>query len=651
MKINNFDFYQDKNSLQKFKILGGPTIIQELLTNDQYHHYFPFFKKHNLIFIDQLTSLCKNFLLLIFELKEKRYTSYIKVTPATKKLYDNFTKILCNNQKTLELKDNIKNLIAYKDITHNLKGSITIHPFNSATDKGKIAIFDIEDVLEMEEIVFRKIFKIDLKLLLADHLKQITDDYEKGIVFKTCPRCYRGHKGLKGLDMQEEYIQALFGIRIYSNNDIFLAQYISTFDSWITSTKAETLAFLVTLLILPENANAMIYLDSETVYNNYYNLINTTNIISIRDLFKTQHNPSLWIIIKDLLRHYKHNLTLVKIKAHTINSRHNEVDAYIKNSHNNINDIFPTNLSFSHLDTSNFIPTWNNYIIETNLRRFIRLTTRIYSLEKFFNLNRNSKYHMLDLQWDITFEYINSQTEDETYFTTNHFLHKVKWQKIQRLIEELPTIEHLKKSLITKHNLESDSNTLTTFLNSQPDFQLLSNQDQSTFSFIELIKGIINDIFQNSKKLIWTLRCEKLKDIEKKLKITKKMIRMRDSKNLEEKCVYLQSASQSLTEIYENMEGVTEHIKFGAQILDFTMCVGQIDEYWMILDGATMIATILNLQNKITLFELSEPTTKAINILKEKYSLYYSKVLQSQTSIPNENNNTSEREYFYQLKK
>ncbi|GBC09187.1 hypothetical protein RclHR1_08680004 [Rhizophagus clarus] len=191
----------------------------------------------------------------------------------------------------------------------------------------------------------------------------------------------------------------------------------------------------------------MIYLDSETVYNNYYNLINTTNIISIRDLFKTQHNPSLWIIIKDLLRHYKHNLTLVKIKAHTINSRHNEVDAYIKNSHNNINDIFPTNLSFSHLDTSNFIPTWNNYIIETNLRRFIRLTTRIYSLEKFFNLNRNSKYHMLDLQWDITFEYINSQTEDETYFTTNHFLHKVKWQKIQRLIEELPTIEHLKKSL------------------------------------------------------------------------------------------------------------------------------------------------------------------------------------------------------------
>ncbi|GES95196.1 zinc finger BED domain-containing protein 1-like [Rhizophagus clarus] len=46
-----------------------------------------------------------------------------------------------------------------------------------------------------------------------------------------------------------------------------------------------------------------------------------------------------------------------------------------------------------------------------------------------------------------------------------------------------------------------------------------------------------------------------------------------------------------------------------------------------------------------------EPTTKVINTLKEKYSLYYSKVPQLRTFIPNENNNTLGREYFYQLKK
>ncbi|GBB92458.1 hypothetical protein RclHR1_20080001 [Rhizophagus clarus] len=154
MKINKFAFYHDNTSLKKYKIPEGPTTIKKLLTDDQYHCYFPFFKKHNLIFVDQLTSLCKNFLLSIFELKEKRYTSYFKVTPTTKRLYTDLTRILYKNQRTLELKNNIKDIITYRDITHNLKGSITVYPYNNKTDKEKIAIFDIEDVLETEEVVF-----------------------------------------------------------------------------------------------------------------------------------------------------------------------------------------------------------------------------------------------------------------------------------------------------------------------------------------------------------------------------------------------------------------------------------------------------------------------------------------------------------------
>ena len=73
----------------------------------------------------------------------------------------------------------------------------------------------------------------------------------------------------------------------------------------------------------------------------------------------------------------------------------------------------------------------------------------------------------------------------------------------------------------------------------------------------------------------------------------------------------------------------------------------KIEEYWAILDDATTIATILDLWNKITLFELGKPATKAINTLKEKFSFYYRKVPQSQMSISKENNNASEREYFY----
>jgi hypothetical protein len=48
----------------------------------------------------------------------------------------------------------------------------------------------------------------------------------------------------------------------------------------------------------------------------------------------------------------------------------------------------------------------------------------------------------------------------------------------------------------------------------------------------------------------------------------------------------------------------------------------KIKEYWTILDDATTIATILDPRNKITLFELGEPTTKAIDTLREQFTFY-----------------------------
>ena len=62
-----------------------------------------------------------------------------------------------------------------------------------------------------------------------------------------------------------------------------------------------------------------------------------------------------------------------------------------------------------------------------------------------------------------------------------------------------------------------------------------------------------------------------------------------------------------------------------------------------------MMQPILDLWNKLSLFELDEPTTKAINALQDQFSLYSAQQLQSQIS-PQENS-TSSRDYFRQLKK
>jgi len=75
----------------------------------------------------------------------------------------------------------------------------------------------------------------------------------------------------------------------------------------------------------------------------------------------------------------------------------------------------------------------------------------------------------------------------------------------------------------------------------------------------------------------------------------------------------------------------------------------KIEEYWKILDDATTVATILDPRNKITLFKLGEPTTKAINTLRDQLSLYLTQRPQLQTSLPKET--SSSREYFRQLKR
>ncbi|CAI2195743.1 4094_t:CDS:1, partial [Funneliformis geosporum] len=75
----------------------------------------------------------------------------------------------------------------------------------------------------------------------------------------------------------------------------------------------------------------------------------------------------------------------------------------------------------------------------------------------------------------------------------------------------------------------------------------------------------------------------------------------------------------------------------------------KINEYWKILDDVTTVATILDSQNKTTLFESGELTTKTINTLRDQLSLYLNQRPQLQTSLPK--SSSSSREYFCQLKK
>ena len=100
--------------------------------------------------------------------------------------------------------------------------------------------------------------------------------------------------------------------------------------------------------------------------------------------------------------------------------------------------------------------------------------------------------------------------------------------------------------------------------------------------------------------------------------------------------------------IWDHLNHYTEMANFDQYML--TASINQkLGDYWTIIDDATIIASILDPWNKISLFELSESISKAINVLQSQFSLYSAQRLQSQ--ISSQENSISPRNYFHQLKK
>lgn len=85
----------------------------------------------------------------------------------------------------------------------------------------------------------------------------------------------------------------------------------------------------------------------------------------------------------------------------------------------------------------------------------------------------------------------------------------------------------------------------------------------------------------------------------------------------------------TISEIWYYFNEIWDHLKYcterddGFDQYQLANSINQkIEEYWVILDDATIIASILDPGIKTSLFELGEPTTKAINILRDQFSLY-----------------------------
>ncbi|CAG8703888.1 17183_t:CDS:2 [Rhizophagus irregularis] len=603
---NNFNILKNDKILSDFSIEGGPTALRDILSIEVYTANFKFFKDNNIIFLDQITTLDNRYILSIEELESR---SFIKLNKKKKlqkytKFYHEIIEEMTYSKATYSIKsEKLANMVELDDDICNMKGTILITA-ETKPNKGATIISKLSRGVYQNRIVFGKIVELDLdnKLAFSNHFENISMEKEKNLVLKKCGGCeigiqnasifkdkaktkcliiermdntflisanrWNGHNHNKALgnntyfyedgsvrNQGTENINSIFGVMIYDENNNLIDKYFSTIEQWITSIKAETMAFFTALLMIPPGKKCTVYTDCQNIVNNFNLLTSDIVVTTTRDILKFSNNNAIWFNIKELLEDQTLDVKIVKVNAHSDDVLHNQVDKEIKDSYE-LDYSLTNTLVIYNAEQYKFPLVWNGHLIEMNIRHFVRLITRIEGLEKFLNLNRNKRYRFLDKCID-----------------------KLRMLLIEKGVKNITTEEII--------NLDVFGNRFT----------------NEKFNFVDLIKGIfpsqlyefilgklggnqknnaidigtclLQYIFEETKKQVWEPRCNLLAQLEKNYEITKQDKRKQDSLFLEEKKEEITNRPNCFDRRYRFLEGVREYILFGKEILGFTVVVNR----------------------------------------------------------------------------
>jgi ribonuclease HI len=237
------------------------------------------------------------------------------------------------------------------------------------------------------------------------------------------------------IDFGKEFMSMGFAF-VQTHNSAPKIEFKASLENWPTATRAETAALVAALLVTPVNCNIKIYTDSQSVIDHFKTNINN---FSIRSFFRETDNI-LWEIIREVVKDNNLIIEFIKVDAHTGNYWNDIVDNLAKQSHNS--NQLPLQLNSLYLDNIVVIPYWKNISIEINLRNFITKLSRNIGFEVWIQLNRNKKYRYNNVNWASTFLALNEEenTSDTSFLSSSRKANRIKF-----LIEELPTVEHMKK--------------------------------------------------------------------------------------------------------------------------------------------------------------------------------------------------------------
>ncbi len=221
------------------------------------------------------------------------------------------------------------------------------------------------------------------------------------------------------------------------------SQFATNIEQWPSSSRGELSAIVSALLTVPPNSEIIIQTDSKNTIDHFNKIEKTNFSLTPRQYFRQERNGIIWNILSEIIIKNKLNVELKKVKAHSDNVYNNYIDNLCKETHRNESIITFKNTDLYNID---IIPKWKNIRIDQKLRRFLTLKSNFSGFEEFYNLNRNGKYRITEIHWESTFKILNGDIENNS---TNFESSNKKAMKVKFLIEELSTINQMKKSFLS----------------------------------------------------------------------------------------------------------------------------------------------------------------------------------------------------------
>ncbi|CAB4438295.1 unnamed protein product [Rhizophagus irregularis] len=632
--------YDNNISLQNLDINTFPTIkggqipLENIVDNAYYSKHRERLREKNILFLDQIISSDKSRLLLWKEILIKAYVPISSQRKEAKWYTDIRSLITSDNihlnsnisQLFVVFTNNVDEARSYNIDKRNRSLVAFYNPQFNSVVIGKIQGIDNAQRLVIKHFMLICLNKYDVvqQALTQNHVifPHLQDNIILDLLDSSTSRndLLKIQQTLAPFDNSDYYIfefytdgslielgteQCSISCDFAQISDLFdipHVEFYSTIDKWPSAYRGELLAVLLVLSVVPKNSKVRINTDSLNANNNF-----------------------LWAILCRIIITLHLHVEMFKVIAHGDDEGNNYVDNLAKAAHLDQDRyiVFKRDASMMKV-----LPCWNGILIENKLRSFLKNICNYKGLEKFVNLNRNSKYRQLEVDWTSTFSCLNCDiSNNETSVSSS----KTKAQKVHLLIEEIPTIEQMKKSLLDLYdgwmcpicgmqeetfnhvwtcsghydiinNIRDKTinHLLTWILEYNDNIQDFNNllaldiwdisYDPNVFTFIELIKGIIpmslsellsswttkknvvevliqmrQFIFNEIFENVWIPRCSHLKEFERSLGLTKK-------KKLEFKSVRsLPNNNSSNINIihYDSLDSVRNYIYFGKNIIEF----------------------------------------------------------------------------------